>query len=145
MLVPTTIAAFFLIPLLTPAAASSILPSLSPLDSLLQLTTPVIPAHPHRRQSSPSISFGGQAIPLACESTCASTVPILRACESKTDEQGCLAVCNDLEDYSVCINCVLLNDQGTGQKITKEVYGNSEKVLDLVVSHSGGLACPVSD
>lgn len=131
MLVPAALSAVLFTPIVTSAAAS-LSPSLSPVVALLQLGT--ISGHPHRRQSSSSISFGGQSISLACEPTCASTAPTLAICEAKLDNNGCNAICNDLESYAQCINCVLLNDQGTGRNITEEVYQSSVMGNEFLVS-----------
>ena len=117
--------------LLAPVVLTS---AASPIGSLTTTTTA---SHPHRRQSSSSISFNGQAIPLACEGTCATTVPIYNACQSSQNDPVCLTQCDHLEPYADCINCILLNKQDSTPNVTLPAYGSTNQTLhDMVSSRS---------
>ena len=54
------------------------------------------------------------AIPEACQSTCDSTVPIVRKCYDK-DLEGCLEVCtqSNYDGFIDCQNCALREDGRT--------------------------------
>ena len=124
MLAPTP--ALLLAPVLLTSAAS-------PIGSL---TTATAPSHPHyRRKYSSLITFNSQTIPPACNSTCASTAPILDECEANTVGPVCLEPCDQLESYAVCFNCVLLNEpEDIAKNITMQVYANTNQTMQAMVS-----------